>query len=155
MLLALGVWHGEGLLWRGAAAFLLEPFWFCPTRTRISAGGAPYLGGSAGLGNWRGSRLQTVYRGIGIGAEVGKYRASFAGLGSATLADVRLGLLGFGRRLESLYIIHMGWERTMRPTMRATTRPTVRFRGSVSTLFAPRRGYNPAHGSPIPSLCWR
>ncbi len=36
--------------------------------------------GSVGLGNWRGSRLQTVYRRIGIGAYVGKYRVSFAGL---------------------------------------------------------------------------
>src|SRR5713101_8111495 len=38
-----------------------ECFSSCLTRPRISAGGASHLRGSAGLRNWRGSRLQTVY----------------------------------------------------------------------------------------------
>ena len=58
-------------------------------RPRISAGQVSHLGGSASLANWRGSRLQTVYRGIEIGTEVGKYRASFAGLGLPTFGLVR------------------------------------------------------------------
>src|SRR6266699_5857268 len=55
---------------------------------RISAGQASHPKGSVGLGNWRGSRLQTVYRGIEIGTEVGKYRASFAELGWPTFGFV-------------------------------------------------------------------
>jgi len=60
--------------------FVLPTVLFYPVRPQISAGQASHPGGRVGLGNWRESRLQTVYRGIGIGVEVGKYRASFPGL---------------------------------------------------------------------------
>src|SRR5712692_4940531 len=81
-------------------------FLFSPARPRISAVWASHLRGSVGLGNWRGSRLRTVYRGIEIGTEVGKYRGSFprfarrawfADVGQSPVADGRHWSPGLGR----------------------------------------------------------
>src|SRR5713226_2198399 len=105
-------------IWRGSGTFLgcapeaCERFSFCPrflfspARPRISAVWASHLRGSVGLGNWRGSRLRTVYRGIEIGTEVGKYRGSFprfarrawfADVGQSPVADGRHWSPGLGR----------------------------------------------------------
>lgn len=46
------------------------------------------------LENWRGSQLQTVYKGIEIGTQVGKYQASVTGLRVHR---------GIGRGLEPTY----------------------------------------------------
>jgi hypothetical protein len=90
VLLAFGVWHGEGLPWGRVGTFLrsvpeaCERFLFCPAKSRISADRASHPEGSVSLGNWRGSRLQAVYRDNWIGAEFGNCRASFAGRRSRT-----------------------------------------------------------------------
>src|SRR6266566_5607282 len=69
---------------------------------RISAGWGSHLRGTAGLGNWRGSRLRRVCRGIEIGTEVGKFRASFAGLGSIRGVQVAVFAIGpSGRRRKN------------------------------------------------------
>src|SRR5712692_4619427 len=77
--------------------------------------GASDFGGSD-LRSWRqrrprklaGSRLQTVYRGIEIGTEAGKCRASFARPGSSTVGFVRQAWVADSTPL----LIHMAGERT-------------------------------------------
>ena len=105
------------------AAEACERFSFCPrflfwpVRPRISADEASHLRGSVSLGNWRGSRLQTVYRCTEIGARL-KLRlgntgvrspALFAEVGPPTLPDARRASSsdvdrspGLGRRRSAL-----------------------------------------------------
>ena len=103
-------------------------FFVLPNGPRISAEWAAHLRGKAGLGNWRGSRLQTVYRGSEIGTEVGKFRASFTGLDPPGLGRRRWPMfagfgsstVGFGRQAwfadSTPLLIHMAQERTIQPT---------------------------------------
>ncbi len=111
-----------------------ERFLFCPAKPRISAGGASHPKGSVGLGNWRGSRLHTVYRGIEIGAEVGKCRASFTGLDPPGLGRRRWPMfagfgsstVGFGRR---------GWVADSNPSINTHGVGTYKY-SSVSSWAA-------------------
>src|SRR5712692_7289545 len=69
-------------------------FWFCPARPRISAGRASHLGGSAGLGNWRGSglRIETGVVNVAFLPFRNKRVATSATAGDSTVGeDVILG----------------------------------------------------------------
>jgi hypothetical protein len=96
-------------------------FLCCLARSRISADRAPHLIGTASLGNWRGSRLQAVYRGTEIGTKVGKYWASFPGLRSpGAVRGQAASFAGFGSRglvrraWHAPLLMHMAEERTIR-----------------------------------------
>src|ERR1700694_4374158 len=88
--------------------FVLPTVFFCPPRPRISAGGASGLGGRRGLGNWLGSRLQTVSRSIGIGTEGSKYWASFPRLDPPGWG-CRHWTLGGGRWATTVGLVHLAW----------------------------------------------